>query len=254
MKPSLEATYERFLALDIHRQYLVIGGVNFSQEVILKPRRLSYDQWMQWAQTNLRPTDAVVIEACTNAWHIYDQVAVLVGRAVVCHPAMVKLIAAARVKTDGRDVLNLARLLAANLLPEVWVPPQEVRELRALLAHRRRLIKMRTMCRNRLHSILHRHNLKPPQGKVFATMHRSWWQELELCPTERMRLCQDLATLDHLEPQIAETDAELDRLTTAAWNRGGHGHDHSCRGRRYCSFPHGQETRRLCRIRGRGPR
>jgi hypothetical protein len=45
------------------------------------------------------------------------------------------------VNTDDRAVLHLARLLAANLIPEVWVPPPEVRELRALLAHRRRLIK-----------------------------------------------------------------------------------------------------------------
>jgi len=62
----------------------------------------------------------------------------------------VKVIASARVtpalaggarETDNRDVLHLARALAANLIPEVWVPPLEVRELRALLSHRRRLVK-----------------------------------------------------------------------------------------------------------------
>jgi len=42
----------------------------------------------------------VVIEATTNAWHIYDQLVPLVGRVVVAHPAKVKQIAAARVKTD----------------------------------------------------------------------------------------------------------------------------------------------------------
>jgi len=68
----------------------------------------------------------------------------LVGRAVVVHPAKVKLIAAARVKTDKVDVLSLAHLLRADLLPEVWVPPQHVRDLRALLAHRRRLVSLQT--------------------------------------------------------------------------------------------------------------
>jgi hypothetical protein len=40
-----------------------------------------------------------------------------------------KQIAQARVKTDIRDTLILARLLAANMIPEVWVPLVHVRNL-----------------------------------------------------------------------------------------------------------------------------
>ena len=64
---------------------------------------------------------------------------------MVAHPMAVKLIANARVKTDTKDVFRLAHLLVGGLIPEVWVPPVPVRELRGLIAHRRRLIKMRTM-------------------------------------------------------------------------------------------------------------
>jgi transposase len=49
---------------------------------------------------------------------IYDLLVTLVGRAVVVHPAKVKLIAEARVKTDKVDVLTLAQLLRADRLPE----------------------------------------------------------------------------------------------------------------------------------------
>jgi len=42
-----------------------------------------------------------------------------VERVVVANPAKVKQIANARVKTDVRDAFILARLLAANLVPEV---------------------------------------------------------------------------------------------------------------------------------------
>ncbi|MFV1859849.1 MAG: hypothetical protein ACC647_10955 [Anaerolineales bacterium] len=121
------------------KRYLVVGGVNFRQEIVLKPRRISLEKWPAWARANLLPTDAVVLEATTNAWEIYDQVAPLPGKTVVAHPPQVKWIAEARVKTDRLDVLRLAHLLAADLIPEVWVPPVEVRELRALMAHRRRL-------------------------------------------------------------------------------------------------------------------
>ena len=61
----------------------------------------------------------------------------------------VRWIAEARVKTDAADVLHLARLLAANLVPEVWVPRVHVRELRSLIAYRRRVVAMQTMTKNR---------------------------------------------------------------------------------------------------------
>ncbi|MBI3361045.1 MAG: IS110 family transposase [Chloroflexi bacterium] len=214
------STFERYLALDVHKHYVVVGGVNAQQQVILPPRRLDLGEWAVWMPKHLHPTDAVVLEATTNAWTFYDQVAPLAGRTVVAHPGLVKVIASARVKTDNRDVLHLARLLAANLIPEVWVPPQEVRELRALLAHRRRLIKMRTMTRNRLNSVIHRYNLTPPRGELFLPKHRAWWLNLKLSPTEKLRIRQDLATLDHLEPEIVEVDAELHRLSTVApWDQ-----------------------------------
>ena len=218
MNTQSSGTFTRYLALDTLRDkhYVVVGGVDAQQKVILPPRRLDFGEWALWHTQHLHPTDAVVLEATTNAWQFYDEVTPQAGRTVVAHPGLVKVIASARVKTDNRDVLHLARLLAANLIPEVWVPPQPVRELRALLAHRRRLIKMRTMTRNRLNSVIHRYNLTPPRGELFLLKHRAWWLGLQVSPTEQLRIRQDLATLDHLEPQIAQVGEELFRLSTAA--------------------------------------
>ena len=207
--------FTRFIAIDIHKHYLMIGGIDAQQQIVLQPRKVELHRWLAWAQANLHTTDAVVLEATTNAWTIYDQVVKLVGRAVVVHPAKVKLIAEARVKTDRVDVLTLAKLLRADMLPEVWVPPTHVRGLRALLSHRRRLVVLQTTAKNRLQSVLHRLNLKPPKGELFAHKQRGWWNELELSTTERLRVDQDLATLAHVKAQIETVDAELRRLSTS---------------------------------------
>ncbi|HEY6410651.1 MAG TPA: hypothetical protein VIY29_24630 [Ktedonobacteraceae bacterium] len=50
----------------------------------------------------------MVLEATSNAWLLYDQLEPLVGSVTVAHPLAVKLIAAARVKTDSRDTIKLA--------------------------------------------------------------------------------------------------------------------------------------------------
>ena len=91
--------WTRYIAIDLHKHYLMVGGIDGSQRVVLPPRKLDLERWRAWAQANLTATDAVVIEATTNAWHIYDQLVPLVGRIVVAHPPKVKQIAAARVKT-----------------------------------------------------------------------------------------------------------------------------------------------------------
>ncbi|MFV1859850.1 MAG: transposase [Anaerolineales bacterium] len=74
---------------------------------------------------------------------------------------------------------------------------------------------MGTRARNRLHSLLHRFNLKPPAGKIFAQKHRDWWLGLDLSPTQRMHIRHDLATIDHIEQQLEEIKEELSRLSTA---------------------------------------
>jgi transposase len=108
----------------------------------------------------------------------------------------------------------LASLLAANLIPAVWVPPQEVCELRALVAHRKRLVQQRTQAGTRLHGVLHRHNLVLPPGKPFAAHQREWWLSLDLPPSEKLRVQQDLSLHHMLEELINGVEAELGHLST----------------------------------------
>ena len=67
------------------------------------------------------------------------------------HPSRCKAIASARLKNDKVDAGILPRLLLADLLPEAWIAPPAVRQLRALLRHRVRLVRLRTLRRSRIH-------------------------------------------------------------------------------------------------------
>ncbi|HUI90104.1 MAG TPA: IS110 family transposase [Anaerolineales bacterium] len=212
---SNASPFERYLAIDAHKHYVVVGGLNAQLEIVLPAHRMDIERYPQWAKVNLTSKDCLVIEASVNTWDLYDLTAAVAGKVVVAHPLQVKLIASARVKTDKLDVYRLARLLAGDLIPEVWVPPIPVRELRNLVAHRRRVIQLRTMTRNRLHSLAHRHNLVLPEGGAFADKNQDWWKTLKLSPVEKLRLQHDVALLEFLEPQIEAIDAELARQSNA---------------------------------------
>src|SRR5215469_5339781 len=160
----------RFVAFDVHKSYVLVAALDATLQVVLSPRRVRMDDLPEWARQALRPTDRVVLEATSNAWTLYDLLAPLVVEVQVAHPLLVKLISSARVKTDTRDTLHLARLLAANLIPTVWVPPPPVRELRALVAHRERLVRQRTQAKNRVQSLLQSHTsfASRTRGRVAA--------------------------------------------------------------------------------------
>src|SRR5436305_12431387 len=66
------------------------------------------------------------------------------------HPSRGKAIASARLKNDKVDAAILAQLLRADLLPEAWIARPAVRQLRALLRHRARLLRLGASLLNRI--------------------------------------------------------------------------------------------------------
>ena len=215
MKREQKTREGRYIGLDVHKRYITVGGMNAQQEIVLRPRDVEMERFKRWAEENLRRTDEVVLEATTNTWDVYDSIVPLVKRVVVAHPAEVKQIANSRVKTDNQDVIRLLRLLIADLVPKVWVPPLEVRELRAMISYRWRLVKMATAIQNRMHSLLHRHNIQAPEGKIDTGENREWWEKLKLSELERLHLKQELKTLRLVREHIGEVEAELGRLSTS---------------------------------------
>jgi transposase len=199
---------DRYIGMDIHKEYVLAGGQNVAQEWVMQPRRISMERFQEWAIANLREGDAVVLETTTNVWDLYDIIAPLVSRTVVAHAGGVRQIAEARVKTDKEDVKRLIRLLIADIVPEVWVPPVEVRELRGMVSYRNRLVKTSTMIRNRLQSLLHRHNLILPKGGL---TDKAWWEAQKISALERIQIRQELAMLEEIDQHKAEVDAELGR-------------------------------------------
>jgi transposase len=203
----------RYVALDIHKHYCVVAGVDREGRVLLQPVRVEHADLEGWLKKKLLPTDHVVIESTTNAWHVYDLLAPLVERVVVANPIQVKQIARARVKTDIRDTFILARLLAANLVPEVWVPPVHVRQLRQLLSQRRQLVETHTQIVNRMYSVAHRHHLKHQRGKRFNEKTTAWQKDKRLSRIERFQLELEMENRAYIEKQISRIGKEVAKMS-----------------------------------------
>jgi transposase len=203
----------RYVALDIHKHYCIIAAVDRDGRVVLHPVRVEHADLEGWLKKNLRDSDHVVIESTTNAWHVYDLLEPWVERVVVANPIKVKQIAQARVKTDSRDTLILARLLAANLVPDVWVPPAHVREMRQLLSQRRQLVETHTQIVNRMHSVAHRHHLKHERGKRFNEKNTVWQKDNRLSKVEQFQLELEMENRGYIEKQISRIGKEVAKMS-----------------------------------------
>lgn len=204
---------QRYVGLDIHKHYCVIAGVDREGRVLLQPVRVEHADLEEWLQKKLYANDQVVIESTTNAWHVHDLLSPLVERVVVANPIKVKQIATARVKTDIRDTLILARLLAANLVPDVWVPPVHVRQMRQLLSQRRQLVETHTQILNRMHSVAHRHHLKHERGQRFNEKTTGWQTDERLSQLEQFQLGLEMENKDYLEKQIERMSGVVRRMS-----------------------------------------
>jgi transposase len=206
------------MALDIHREYILVGAQNEEQDWVLTPRRVSLEKFPEWAKKNIHSGDIVVLETTTNVWTTYDIVAPLASRVVVANAAEVGEIANARVKTDKEDIKRLLKLLIGGIVPEVWVPPLAVRELRAFISYRSRLVTTSAAIRNRLQSLLHKHNLMLSEAGL---LDQAWWEAQENISTlEQLQIRQELALLQEVEKLKAAVDEELQRQSTGAvWGK-----------------------------------
>jgi transposase len=206
------------MALDIHREYILVGAWNEEKDWVLTPRRVSIEKFGEWAKKNIRTGDIVVLETTTNVWATYDIVVPLASRVLVANAAEVEEIAKARVKTDKEDIKRLLKLLIGGIVPEVWVPPLEVRELRAFVSYRSRLVKTSSMIRNRLQSLLHKHNLTMSETGL---LDQAWWEgQKNISPLEKMQIRQELVLLQEVEKLKSAVDEELQRQSTGAiWGK-----------------------------------
>ena len=114
-------------------------------------------------------------------------------------------------KTDKLDAQGLAILLRNGTLPEVWIPPAELRDRRELLRLRMFLSAMRTQVKNRIHGTLGRYNIQIPVSDLFGLQGR---QQLEKRISEMPEETQEsvrreIVAQDFLELQMEQVEKRL---------------------------------------------
>ena len=197
----MDAEYDgrQVVGIDLHRHRSVLVRMTDSGEQ-LGAVRIDNDPMTLAAEISKAGEHPQVVLEATYGWYWAVDVLHDAGAEVhLAHPLGVKGFAYRRVKNDVRDAADLADLLRMGRLPEAYVAPPAVRELRELVRHRAKLVCWRSGLKASVHAVLAKQGLHLPVGDLFGSAGRRLLADAPLEAPFRARvnaLCRLVDAID----------------------------------------------------------
>jgi transposase len=209
--PNLEVHMAKYnIGVDYHKKfsYLVVkdemGKVLRSGQVMNK--KADVNKFLK-PFTN---DSTAVLESCRNWQVMHEWLEEMIDHVVLANPYKVKAIAEAKIKTDKIDATVLADLLRVNMIPECYVAPREVRDLRTLLRQRIFFVQTRTKVKNRIVTIVDRYPEEVQKWKAvtdqFGKKGRKQIEELCFSPMDRALIEREMSFIDMINLYIKEIE------------------------------------------------
>jgi transposase len=152
----------------------------------------------------------VALEATTGWRFVVEEFQAIGARVHLAEPAetAARRGTKKRAKSDRADARHLRELLMVGRLPESWIPPQHLLELRARVRLRHTLVDQRREWQQRMQAVLYHHGVRP-RNWLMTAQSRAWLATLELPPAAREQITVALALIDAHDAQLAPLDREL---------------------------------------------
>jgi transposase len=193
--------------LDVHRKRTQVAVLDGEGQELLNRNVVNGSVEMLMLLKDLAPGTPVAFESGLGMSWVIDLLEQHRLELHLAHPSRCKAIAAARLKNDRVDARTLAHLLRTDLLPEGWIAPPAVRELRTLVRQRMHLVRRRTSAKVRVQAILADHGASG--ANLWTRPGRTRLASIPLPETARW-IVQDSCTLvDTIDPLIQRVELRL---------------------------------------------
>jgi transposase len=148
----------------------------------------------------------------TPAQWVASVVRPLAAQVEVANPSRIPWLFRDGRKNDRLDAKKLSTLLYLKQLPTVHLPTGEVSAWRALINHRRSVIKRRTMVKNQIRTLLRAFNHRCPHKSLWTRRGRVWLSSLRFDASRGLMMRTLTAELDFLEAQRDQVETQLDEI------------------------------------------
>lgn len=199
--------------LDVHRKQITFDYIEMETGEVfcgeIRPAtRERVRHWLSDFPADKRA--AFALEATTGWRFVVEELERAGMEAHLAEPADTKALKGRkrRAKTDRLDARHLRELLMIGRLPESWIAPSHIQELRTLVRLRKSLVEDRTAWQQRIHAQLFQGG-HPQERNLLATERRERLERLELSPAARKMVAHALSMIDHINAELAPIEEEL---------------------------------------------
>jgi transposase len=207
-----------FVGLDVHRAQITFDALDVDSGEVQTGRvrpanRETFRRFL--ARFGGQPLVAAV-EAMTGWRFIVEELTRVGAEVHLAEPAETssKRGPKRRAKTDRLDARLMRELLVERRLPEAWIAPAHILDLRARVRLRKTLVDQRTEWLQRIHAVLFHHGV-PTQagrlGRLEGDHARAQLAGLELPHAADQQIAVALAIVEHLNALLRPLDLELER-------------------------------------------
>lgn len=204
-----------YCGIDLGARASQIGVINEDLQVLVDEKvRNELPEIIQRLEP-YKPQLQIAVETTFNWYWLVDGLQAAGYAVRLAHALGVRLISGAKIKTDRRDALALAKLLKAGLIPSAYIYPKETRPVRDLLRRRHRLVAQRGGEYGALRRLLLRQGILAHTRNDLKTVPEEDLQTWFADPRIRLVAEQELARIalytqqiDRLERDILATVAE----------------------------------------------
>jgi len=160
--------------------------------------------------SQLKKDDVVGVEATTNTRYFVNRIKCFVGDVKVVNPVEFKVISASVKKTDEHDAKVIAEFLSKDMIPEVRMKSDRAAELYSVANTRDKLVKLRTVLKNKIHSLFNAQGLTI-KGRLSSEKALDNLMTEQLPRTAHLELSVIITQIKGLTQGIKELDKELEK-------------------------------------------
>src|SRR5499425_903992 len=193
---------------DLHARKQQVAVLDATTGEILEQELVHDGDAVERFYRALRPPVTIGIETTGYTQWFHTAMHRLGHTVLVGEAAKIRAMVVRKTKTDRRDARHLLDLLRHDRFPTVWIPDPVTRDLRALIAHRVRLVRMRTMVKNGLQAIALNQRLTL-RSALWTQRGLAQLQALSLPTYATRRRDDNLDLLAWLTTRIDDLDARI---------------------------------------------
>ena len=158
---------QQYVGIDLHRRRSVIVRMTENGEVLSTVQIENDPMALSLALAEAGPDPEVALESTYGWYWAADLLQAEGARVHLVHPLGLHW-DTRRVKNDVRDATALANRLRQNDLPESWIAPPAVREMREIVRYRAKLTALRTSAKAQIHAVMAKHGFLPELDDMFG--------------------------------------------------------------------------------------